>query len=78
MLMDCAKLKHWKVEESFRKMFKGELDYVDWLSMTREDSETVGDLDEIWNSLDVLTPETKMLHTTRRDTRATHTRYDTH
>jgi hypothetical protein len=68
MLMDCAKLKHWKVEESFRKMFKGELDYVDWLSMTREDSETVGDLDEIWNSLDVLAPETKMLHTTRRDT----------
>lgn len=68
MLMDCAKLKHWKVEESFRSMFKSELDYVDWLQMKREDQDTIGTLPPEWNHFDILTPETRMLHTTRRMT----------
>ena len=68
MLMDCAKLTHWKVEDSFRKMFKGELDYVDWLQMKAEDQDSIGNLSPEWNHFDILTPETKMLHTTRRMT----------
>lgn len=68
MLMDCGKLKHWNVESNFRKMFTREVDYQQWLSMSMEDPNTIGDLDSAWNSLDVLKPETKLLHTTRRET----------
>lgn len=68
MLMDCGKLKHWNVESNFRKMFTREVDYQQWLSMSMEDPNTIGDLDSVWNSLDVLKPETKLLHTTRRET----------
>lgn len=68
MLMDCEKLTHWKVEETFRKMFKAEVDYVDWLQMKTEDRSSIGDLPREWNNFDILTPETKMLHTTRRET----------
>jgi hypothetical protein len=68
MLMECEKLTHWKVEESFRKMFRSELDYVDWMSLKKEDPNTIGELPVVWNHFDILTPETKMLHTTRRET----------
>lgn len=68
MLMDCEKLTHWKTEETFRKMFKSEVDYVDWLQMNMEDRSTIGDLPREWNHFDLLTPMTKMLHTTRRET----------
>lgn len=68
MLMECAKLKHWNVEQSFRKMFKGELDYGDWMQLTHEDQDTIGTLPAEWNHFDILTPETKFLHTTRRAT----------
>ena len=27
MLLDCAKLKHWKVDEQFNEMFEGKRDY---------------------------------------------------
>lgn len=68
MLMDCAKLKHWNVEDSFRKMFEGKVDYVDWLELKYEEPGSIGDLPPEWNSFDKLTPETKMLHTTNRRT----------
>ena len=68
MLMDCQKLTHWKVEENFRKMFKRELDYATWMGLTAEDPDTIGALDPVWNHFDTLTPETKLLHTTRRRT----------
>jgi len=68
MLMDCAKLKHWNTEETFRKMFTKEVDYNDWIYLNLEDPSTIGDLPEVWNHLDKLTPETKMLHTTNRRT----------
>lgn len=68
MLMDCAKLKHWNVEESFKKMFTNEVDYDDWLNLKLEDPNTIGELPPVWNHFDTLTPETKMLHTTHRRT----------
>ncbi len=68
MLMDCARLKHWKVEETFLKMFKSEVDYDDWLSLRLEDPSTIGELPQVWNHFDTLAPETKMLHTTHRRT----------
>ncbi len=68
MLLDCAKLTHWKVEEQFGKLFTGELDYRSWMGLESEDPTTIGALEPEWNDFDKLTAETKMLHTTRRST----------
>jgi hypothetical protein len=50
MLLDNAKLTHWKVEEQFNAMFEFRRDYMPW------------------NDFDRLTPQTKMLHNTKRKT----------
>jgi hypothetical protein len=68
MLMDCAKLTHWKMEEQFEKMFAGELDYEDWIILATEPKGTVGPLEEVWNHFDKLTPQTRLLHNTKRRT----------
>ncbi|HHH40098.1 MAG TPA: hypothetical protein ENK50_11070 [Sedimenticola sp.] len=68
MLLDCSKLKHWKVEEQFRAMFEDKLDYRDWICLRNEDRSTVGLFEDEWNDFDKLTPQTKMLHTTKRRT----------
>lgn len=68
MLLDCAQLKYWRCEEQFRSMFEGELDYHDWICLKTEDRDNIGPLEEEWNDFDRLTPETKLLHTTRRKT----------
>ena len=66
MLLDNAKLTHWRWQENLDELFSGKRDYRDWMSLLLEDQSTIGDLDEVWNSLDKLTPETRMLHTTKR------------
>jgi hypothetical protein len=66
MLLDCAKLKHWKVKEQFNSMFRMELDYKDWITLKHEPRETIGLMDNSWNDLDVLNKRTQMLHTTKR------------
>ncbi len=68
MLLDCAKLKHWRVREQFDAMFAFEHDYVDWINLNYEPQGSIGELPRIWNDLDRLTPETKILHNTRRRT----------
>ncbi len=68
MLMDCAKLKHWKCEAQFRSLFEQTLDYSDWICLKNEDRNTIGLLENEWNDFDKLTARTKMLHTTRRKT----------
>ena len=66
MLLDCAKLTHWRCEEQFRAMFAFELDYVDWIGLRNEPKENIGLLEPEWNDFDRLTPNTKLLHNTRR------------
>jgi hypothetical protein len=66
MLLDCAKLKHWRWDEDVDAMFSGKLDYGPWIGLTSENPETIGEIGEEWNSFDKLTPETKLLHTTER------------
>jgi len=66
MLLDCAQLRHWKVEEQFESLFRGELDYKDWITLRREPRESIGLFEECWNDLDVLNRRTRMLHTTKR------------
>lgn len=68
MLLDCAKLKHWRWDEDIDAMFSGKLDYGPWIGLNTEDPATIGELGEEWNSFDKLTPETKLLHTTERST----------
>ena len=68
MLLDCAKLKHWKWEEMITKLFAKKYDYRDWMSLFLEDENTIGEIEEEWNSYDKLTPETKLLHNTGRKT----------
>ena len=68
MLLDCAKLTHWRCEEQFRSMFTGELDYHDWVCLKTEERASIGPLENQWNDFDRFTSETKLLHTTRRKT----------
>ncbi len=68
MLLDCAKLRHWRCQEQFEELFSFKRDYMDWVSLKLEDPATIGRCEDEWNDFDRLTPQTKMLHNTRRMT----------
>lgn len=66
MLLDCAQLRHWRVEEQFESMFRRELDYKDWITLANEPRESIGLFESGWNDLDRFSRATRMLHTTKR------------
>jgi hypothetical protein len=68
MLLDCAKLRHWNVEQEFDELFEFKRDYKDWIVLAHESPENVGILEKEWNNFDHLTENTKMLHNTKRRT----------
>jgi len=70
MLLDCAKLKHWRFENDFGEMFGPDVkrDYMDWISLKLEDPATIGLFENVWNDFDNLTDQTKLLHNTKRKT----------
>ncbi len=68
MLLDNARLSHWKVEEGFAAMFRFERDYMKWITLQLEPEGTIGLLETYWNDFDKLTPETRMIHNTKRQT----------
>jgi hypothetical protein len=68
MLLDCAKLGHWRCEEDFGRLFAGERDYNDWMWLLGEPEGSVGELEEQWNHFDKLDATTKLLHNTHRRT----------
>ncbi len=68
MLLDCAKLTHWRWHDEVVDLFAGRLDYWDMLQLVSEPKENVGELEDRWNSLDTLTAETRLLHFTRLST----------
>ncbi len=68
MLLDCAKLTHWKVEEQFNALFEFKRDYMPWICLRLEERDTIGLFENEWNDFDKLTENTKMLHVTRRKT----------
>jgi len=68
MLLDCAKLTHWRVEEQFNEMFEFKRDYMRWISLLLEPEGTIGLFEPEWNDFDRLTPRTKMVHNTHRRT----------
>jgi hypothetical protein len=68
MLLDCAKLTHWNFEKDLEDLFEHRFDYVDWIELKREPRSSIGHLEPEWNDFDSLTPQTKLLHTTKRRT----------
>lgn len=66
MLLDCAKLRHWRWDNDIDEMFAGRLDYGPWIGLTTENPSTIGELGEEWNSFDKLEPQTRLLHMTER------------
>jgi len=68
MLLDCAKLTHWRVAEQFDAMFEFKRDYMDWICLKTESRQSIGIFENEWNDFDRLTERTRMLHTTKRRT----------
>jgi hypothetical protein len=68
MLLDCAKLTHWRCEQQFNEMFEMKRDYMDWISLLCEPEEAIGLFEDEWNSFDTLNEKTKLLHNTKRRT----------
>ena len=68
MLLDCAKLPHWRFEERLAALWAHKIDYLDWINLRLEDLSTIGLLEPEWNDFDRLTPRTKLLHNTKRRT----------
>jgi len=66
MLLDCARLTHWRVEEQFNEMFELKRDYARWICLKLEPRDSIGVLEDEWNDFDKLSSETRMLHNTRR------------
>lgn len=66
MLLDCARLRHWELARDFGALFSGARDYMDWISLRLEDPATIGPLEPEWNDFDRLTPDTRLLHNTKR------------
>ncbi len=64
MLLDCSRLTHWKPGEILERFTNFELDYLDIVRLRMESS--ILEIPRYWNSFDKLSPETKVLHTTRR------------
>jgi hypothetical protein len=68
MLLDCARLPHWNFAAQVEDLFAGRLDYVDWIELRHESRDAIGLLEHEWNDFDRLTPQTRILHTTKRRT----------
>ena len=68
MLLDCAKLKHWKLADDFDALFTGKREYKKWMNLGYAPTASIGLLEPEWHDFDKLTPTTKMIHNTRRKT----------
>jgi len=68
MLLDCGKLPHWRFADDLEALWSHRLDYLDWINLKREKLDTIGLLEPEWNDFDHLTPQTRLLHNTKRRT----------
>jgi hypothetical protein len=66
MLLDCARLTHWRCQQQFDEMFAFKRDYTRWMWLKLEPRETVGLFENAWNDFDHLGARTRLLHNTRR------------
>jgi hypothetical protein len=68
MLLDCARLTHWRCEAQFDELFAFQRDYQAWMNLELEPSGSIGVLEPEWNDFDRLAPETRLLHNTKQET----------
>jgi hypothetical protein len=68
MLLECARLRHWQPEKEFNELFEFKRDYKAWMCLAHEARENVGFFEAEWNDFDRLTPQTRLLHNTKRKT----------
>ncbi|HEY4071092.1 MAG TPA: hypothetical protein VGM04_05990 [Sphingomicrobium sp.] len=68
MLLDNSKLKHWRFGDDLKALWEQKVDYLDWINLKRENLDLIGLLEPEWNDFDHLTPQTKLLHNTKRRT----------
>jgi len=66
MLLDCAKLGHWKIDDILAELRDLSADYVDLILLRDEPS--VLELPSSWNSHDTIGAGTRALHMTRLET----------
>jgi hypothetical protein len=66
MLLDCARLTHWRCPEDFAALFARTRDYDAWMNLELEDAATIGLFEDCWNDFDRLAADTKLLHNTKR------------
>ncbi len=66
MVLENARLQHWKIAEMLEDIGAQKRTYEDIAQLRSEAEGSVRELSRIWNNLDTLTPETKMIHTTNR------------
>lgn len=64
MVLDCEKLKHWKLNEILKRLERKEITHMDLMQLKGEHK--ILDLPWIWNSLDKVGDGAKILHTTNR------------
>jgi hypothetical protein len=65
MVLDNAQLKHWNIGTMLTDIADGRQAYED-IAALRKERVRIKELPRIWNHLDTLLPETKMIHTTTR------------
>lgn len=66
MAMDCSKLKHWRIDTILARLRNKTLDYHNLMTLKNEDQDSILAIPRLWNNLDTLTDDTRMIHTTRR------------
>lgn len=62
MLLDCARLQHWRWDEEIAEIFSGQRMLGEYLSLMDEPPENIGLFEEHWNHMDTLNAETELLH----------------
>jgi hypothetical protein len=68
MLLECARLPHWKLDDFIRRLTTAEWDYDQLIKLGYEAAGTIQPLEPVWNSFDHLDGETRLLHNTNRRT----------
>lgn len=64
MVLECAKLRHWKLSDLLAKLEEKKVTHAELMSLTSESD--IKQIPWVWNSMDRITPDSKMLHTTKR------------
>lgn len=66
MLLDCEKLKHWNLRNIIYELTEKKTDKKVFMALQRE--KHIKRLSWIWNNMDKINPDSKILHTTARIT----------